>query len=81
MKLPRFSLRDLFWLVLVVAMGCAWWAHYRQYGMSRYKLRWNALRLEPVSKPGLASSRLSKVLRKRLMRGACPGFEMRSSYS
>jgi hypothetical protein len=25
MKLPRFSLRDLFWLVLVVGMGCAWW--------------------------------------------------------
>ena len=25
MKLPRFKLRDLFWLVLVVAMGCAWW--------------------------------------------------------
>ena len=25
MKLPRFTLRDLFWLVLVAAMGCAWW--------------------------------------------------------
>ena len=24
MKLPRFTLRDLFWLVLVAAMGCAW---------------------------------------------------------
>ena len=23
--LPRFSLRDLFWLVLVAALGCAWW--------------------------------------------------------
>jgi len=25
MKLPQLSLRDLFWLLLVVAMGCAWW--------------------------------------------------------
>src|SRR5262245_6496873 len=25
MKLPRFTLRDLFWLVAVAAMGCAWW--------------------------------------------------------
>jgi len=24
MKLPRFSLRDLFWLVLVCAMGLGW---------------------------------------------------------
>jgi hypothetical protein len=21
----KFTLRDLFWLVLVVGMGCAWW--------------------------------------------------------
>lgn len=25
MKFPQLHLRDLFWLVLVVAMGCAWW--------------------------------------------------------
>ena len=25
MKLTQVHLRDLFWLVLVVAMGCAWW--------------------------------------------------------
>lgn len=25
MKAPRFHLRDLFWLVLIVAVGCAWW--------------------------------------------------------
>lgn len=24
MKLPQFALRDLFWLVAVVAMGCGW---------------------------------------------------------
>ena len=23
--MSRFSLRDLFWLTLVVGMGCAWW--------------------------------------------------------
>jgi hypothetical protein len=25
MKLPQLILRDLFWLVVVAAMGCAWW--------------------------------------------------------
>jgi hypothetical protein len=25
MKLPKLHLRDLFWLVLVCALGCAWW--------------------------------------------------------
>ncbi len=24
MKLPKLHLRDLFWLVIVAAMGCAW---------------------------------------------------------
>jgi len=30
MKLPHLTLRDLFWLVLVVAIGCAWWLNRRQ---------------------------------------------------
>jgi hypothetical protein len=25
MKLPKFNLRDLIWLVVVVAMGVGWW--------------------------------------------------------
>jgi hypothetical protein len=25
MKLPRFSLRELFLLVVIAAMGCGWW--------------------------------------------------------
>ena len=25
MKLPQLTLRDLFWLVALVAMGCGWW--------------------------------------------------------
>jgi len=25
MKLPKFSLRDLFWLTLLAALACAWW--------------------------------------------------------
>jgi hypothetical protein len=27
MKLPQLSLRELFLLVALVAMGCGWWAH------------------------------------------------------
>jgi len=29
MKLSRFTLRDLFWLVLVAGMGCGWWATWK----------------------------------------------------
>ena len=25
MKLPQLTLRDLFWVVALVAMGCGWW--------------------------------------------------------
>jgi hypothetical protein len=27
--MKRFSIRDVFWLVLVVAMGCGWWLEHR----------------------------------------------------
>ena len=30
MKLPRFNLRDLFWLVLVCALAVGWWVRERQ---------------------------------------------------
>jgi hypothetical protein len=33
MKLPQLSLRDLFWLVALVAMGCGWWVD--RTGLSR----------------------------------------------
>ena len=29
MKLPQLSLRDVFWLVAFVAMGCGWWVRER----------------------------------------------------
>lgn len=29
MKLPQLHLRDLFWLTVVVAFGCAWWIERR----------------------------------------------------
>jgi hypothetical protein len=29
MKLPQLTLRDLFWLVALVAMGCGWWVERR----------------------------------------------------
>jgi hypothetical protein len=30
MKLPRFTLRNLIWLVLIVAMGLGWWIQSRE---------------------------------------------------
>jgi hypothetical protein len=38
MKFPRFTLRDLFWLVLIAAMGCAWFAEHRR--SVAQKARW-----------------------------------------
>jgi len=32
MNRPSFTIRDLFWLVLVVGMGCAWWVD--RHGLS-----------------------------------------------
>src|SRR4051812_16794227 len=29
MKLPQLNIRDLFWLMLIVAMGCGWWLRCR----------------------------------------------------
>jgi hypothetical protein len=31
MKFSRFSLRELFLLVVIAAMGCGWWVEYRQH--------------------------------------------------
>jgi hypothetical protein len=44
MKLPQLSLRDLFWLVLVCALGLGWWVE-RNRLQSRHqaeKIRINA---------------------------------------
>jgi hypothetical protein len=30
LKFPQLSLRDLFWLVALVAMGCGWWVEHRR---------------------------------------------------
>jgi hypothetical protein len=30
MKLPRFTLRELFLLVVIAAMGCGWWVEHRR---------------------------------------------------
>ena len=42
MKLPQLSLRDLFWLVLVVALGCGWWADRQELSEKIYKLQLGA---------------------------------------
>jgi hypothetical protein len=32
MKLPRFTLRELFLLVVIAAMGCGWWVDRNGFG-------------------------------------------------
>jgi hypothetical protein len=47
MKLPQLTLRDLFWLVALVAMGCGWWVE--STGLRR-QLRDANEKLEEASK-------------------------------
>jgi hypothetical protein len=42
MKRPTFSLRDVFWLVLVVAMGLGWW-------MDQDRIRREVMRFQAIS--------------------------------
>ena len=46
MKLPQLSLRDLFWLVLVVAMGCGWWVERQRLRMTNAELQGEVQRLK-----------------------------------
>jgi hypothetical protein len=39
MNLPNLNLRDLFWLVVVVAMGLGWWAERRPLAEENRLLR------------------------------------------
>ena len=38
--MPRlsFSLRDVFWLTLIVGMGCAWWVARKDAGKARHEM-------------------------------------------
>jgi len=33
----RFTTRDVLWLTVVVALGLAWWIHYRQYAFGDHQ--------------------------------------------
>jgi hypothetical protein len=41
----RFSIRDLLWATLVVAMGLGWWMRYRDVNAKRLEAVWQAHRL------------------------------------
>lgn len=46
MTLPKLNLRDLFWLVVVVAMGWGWWLHYRELQEAHVRAEHLAAKLE-----------------------------------
>jgi len=50
--MKKFTVRDLFWLVLVVAMGLAWWLDRQRYKDSFDEARRLEMRLE-VAREGL----------------------------
>jgi len=43
----RFTTRDMFWLVLVVAMACGWWGTYRDVCRD-YNREYNSLRQDLI---------------------------------
>jgi len=51
MKLPRFTLRELFLLVVIAAMGCGWWVERNRLITENDGLRETYLRMWPTS-PG-----------------------------
>lgn len=42
MKLPRFTLRELFLVVVIAAMGCGWWVEHRSWNRTFLRLHWEA---------------------------------------
>ena len=54
--MKKFSVRDLFWLVLVAAILCGWWLSYRRQAseIERLETEWKAWpRLRVYPSPGL----------------------------
>jgi hypothetical protein len=72
----RFSVRDLLWLTLVVAMGLGWFAHQRQLRIRERQLRIEVLtwqtRWEQIEKTmlPLLDADLEAEVRARKMRRA-----------
>ena len=55
MKLPQLTLRDLFWLVALVAMGCGWWVDRRRLSDQIEALRPKELIVLPDILPYMGS--------------------------
>ena len=56
MTLPKLNLRDLFWLVVVVAMGLGWYAQHRQ--TMRTILRFSPMLYEKMTGEEVQTNRL-----------------------
>jgi len=41
----RFTIRDVLWLMIVVAMGAAWWADRRAVNLAHLDCQWRLQRL------------------------------------
>lgn len=61
MALPKLNLRDLFWLMVVVAMGLGWYAHHRQ--TMRTILRSSPMLYEKMTGEEVQTNRLKVHLR------------------
>ena len=59
MKLPKLALRDLFWLVLICAMGCGWWVSYSRSLSAEKAARSAALKAK--TDQDLAEDRLERL--------------------
>ena len=63
LKLPRFSLRELFLLVVMAAMGCGWWFAIEQY-QAHWVKRW--VESETKAQAAIADAALARSNMSRL---------------
>ena len=63
-KLPRFTLRELFLLVVIAALGCAWWVEHRKVSVERKRL------LRAHEEMWTAFEELTKVHEQQSVQGA-----------
>ena len=76
----RFTIRDVLWLMVVVAMGCVWWLELRNRGPENVKLKAENARLtseRDTAKWQLESS--VAVLKKRGLSLSYSGYSVQVS--
>jgi hypothetical protein len=67
----RFTIRDLLWLTVVVALGLCWWRDHISQRKCLDALRYNAARLKPLNVDIYESLGQTGVIRLRRIPHGC----------